>query len=333
MRLFIEIVGDIAAYDLKKETVAKYRDTLFKLPKNRNKNKRYAGKSIKQLIAMNIAETDLLSNVTLQNHFTKISVFLKWCAENGHTDINLQTPFRNAVATTKQSHEYRDVYTSEDLKALFESNIYKQGRHKKASHFWVPLLSLFSGARENELCQLLVADIQQDAESDIWFIEFCEDKTGDKSIKGSKRRLVPVHKQLIRLGFLDYVEMVKATKSKRLFPEVVKRRDGYAQDFSKWFNRTYRKNCNVGQGDEKRDFHSFRHTLTDYFKQKGCQEYEVCEITGHALPVGLAFGTYGKPSNMKKRSDFLNKLKFDIDFKVIRNWKSHSFVSKSATKT
>jgi len=183
------------------------------------------------------------------------------------------------------------------------------------------------------LCQLHVGDIQQEVESGVWYIDFCEDKSGDKSIKGSKKRKVPINKQLIELGFLKYVEHVVKSKSKHLFPDVtttlkgdpIKVGYGYAQAFSKWFNRTYRKNCNVGQGDEKRDFHSFRHTLTDYYKQHDIAEHLVCEITGHAPPVGMAYGTYGKPSDLKKRRKLMNKLVYDIDFSLIKKWQNNKF--------
>ena len=47
-------------------------------------------------------------------------------------------------------------------------------------------------------------------------------------------RLVPLHNELIKIGFLNYVKEMR--KEKRLFPELrVNARGHYSDDISKWF--------------------------------------------------------------------------------------------------
>jgi integrase len=81
---------------------------------------------------------------------------------------------------------------------------------------WLPLLGLFTGARLGELCHPLVSDVQ--CAEGIDYINLT-DEGDEQAIKtvGSRRR-VPIHPELVRLGFLDYVKGRKAAKDERLFP-------------------------------------------------------------------------------------------------------------------
>ena len=61
---------------------------------------------------------------------------------------------------------------------------------------------------------------------------------------------------------MKYVERLKSFGKKRLFEELTRHRDGYGQYASRWFAR-YKVQCGVKIGDnEKKDFHSFRKTLS-----------------------------------------------------------------------
>lgn len=81
------------------------------------------------------------------------------------------------------------------------------------------MLALYTGARLNELCQLLVNDIKFDG--DIAFFSINDD--GDKKLKTSAAvRIVPIHSELVKMGFMDYVKEMREKKSVRLFPELKK---------------------------------------------------------------------------------------------------------------
>ena len=71
----------------------------------------------------------------------------------------------------------------------------------KPERYWVTLLSAYSGARLNEICQLDVIDIQE--LDGIWTINL-NANSADKSIKTEAgNRLVPIHPKLLEFGFLD----------------------------------------------------------------------------------------------------------------------------------
>ena len=139
-------------------------------------------------------------------------------------------------------------------------------------------------------------------------------------------RLVPIHKRLIRQGFLEYVSSLK---SKRVFPDLKFHRDGYGQSFSKWFCRTYLNdnNCKIRKSSESADavFHSFRHTVaTQLSNSHSIQPHHIAHLVGQ-MPPGNSETTqrYIKPNELSDRQRIVNKLDYpSINFGKIRNWKN-----------
>ncbi|WP_418433026.1 hypothetical protein [Bilophila wadsworthia] len=54
---FVEIKGDMPLEDISRQDMRSFMETLQKLPPHRNKNKKYAGKSIAEVLAMNPEQT------------------------------------------------------------------------------------------------------------------------------------------------------------------------------------------------------------------------------------------------------------------------------------
>lgn len=81
-------------------------------------------------------------------------------------------------------------------------------------------------------------------------------------------------------------------KDAMLFDLVCHKRHGYAATPSKWFAR-FRDKLGFKGGEEKKDFHSFRHTVADHLKQLGVSESLVGGLLGHTTG-GVTFGRYGK---------------------------------------
>jgi integrase len=69
--------------------------------------------------------------------------------------------------------------------------------------YWIPLIGLFSGARTGELAQLRVVDV--DASAPAPFMSITNEGERQKIKTDAGIRVVPVHPELVRLGFLDYV--------------------------------------------------------------------------------------------------------------------------------
>jgi integrase len=308
LALLSEILDNPLVDEITKTDIVKYKNILFKLPSNRNKKLIYIGRTFKQLMEMEIPHRDLLSSTTISNHFVKVSSFLSWLSENDLAKTNLSSPLRRVIKKDKSDYELRSAFSNADLCALFNNDYYFNGQHRLNSHFWVPILALFTGARLNELCQLDRSDIVKI--DGIWCMDI-NNKNGKRLKNLSSARVIPLHSVLVRdLSFIEFAQSHQETK---LFSELSKSPTGYGQSISKWFNRTYRKNVVVGQGSERKDFHSFRHTFANYFKQSiDVQEFRVSELLGHKGASSITYGRYGKESSIKVKSELIESLQFPM---------------------
>jgi integrase len=308
LSLLTEILGNPPSNDITKGDIVKYKNILLKMPSNRNKKPKYSGQTIEQLMNMHIPPNDLLSNTTISNNFVKIASFLSWLSENDLAQTNLSLPLRRVIRKEKVDSELRLEFNHHDLEAIFNNDFYFRGKHRCSAHFWIPLLALFTGARLNELCQLDKADII--LIEGIWCIDI--NRKNDKRLKNlSSVRTIPLHSVLVnKLGFIDFVGSVQGIK---LFPELEMSSVGYGQSFSKWFNRTYRKNVGVGQGQERKDFHSFRHTFANYFKQmENIQEFRVSEILGHKGNSTITYSRYGKQASPESKRNLIESVQYPM---------------------
>lgn len=147
----------------------------------------------------------------------------------------------------------------------------------------------YHGNRLEEFAQLLRSDVRR--EEDIWFIDINDE--GQKQVKNeqSKRR-VPIHPELLRLGFIDYVESTAPNPDDHVFPLL---RPGGPDNklgyyFSKWWTR-YRKD--IGVYMKGVDYHSFRATVATKLAEADVSLEVRNELLGHEgnrrteLPEGV----------------------------------------------
>lgn len=318
--LLVQIVGDLPVKSI--SNLRDFKNKLCSLPPNYRKSPKYRNKSIAQLLEMaeagKIPKT--LSVTTINKHLTRATSLFKWAVQNGYIDRNPSEGLQ--IATTIRDDEQRAVFTDDDLKKLFHSKDYVKDTHKHGYRFWLPVLALFTGGRLTELCQLYLDDIQKveqqgDSQSPLYVIDINE--KGDKKLKTRKssRRIVPLHDFIVKdLDFIGYVEKLKAQGQKRLFPELKRRKEGYGKTASKWFG-DYRQKCGFKlhrkSDDERKDFHSFRHTVTNFLKQTGVDESVAGELLGHTHS-SITFGRYGKrysPQVLKEQA--IDKLNYRVD--------------------
>lgn len=117
------------------------------------------------------------------------------------------------------------------------------------------------------------------------------------------KRLVPVHRDLVKLGMLDYVASLRASGAVRLFP------DWQPEDkINRWFLRTYLPS--VGIEDGKKVFHSFRHTLKTELIRTGCTKELSDLITGHEDQSVAAVYVHDVP--LKRMQEALNRVTFKL---------------------
>lgn len=272
LRLMVQYFGDgqpLSAIGPKQ--IGDLFDLLEQVP--RNAQQRYPKKSLQEAVAAadKRKDPDRLAKKTLTNyHRNIIAMFNYGKAVKLVEDNPAASPIhRDRFKGKRQKKELFDVPT---LNKLFHSPLYTgcendEGGYAKPGpnivrrgRFWVPLLAIFQGFRCNEACQLHTSDIKE--EEGVWFIWLREEADqkmlNDKSLKTEmSERRVPIHKELIRFGFLDFVrERARDKKSHNLFPDLPPDAKGYRSNlFSKWFGRFKDKVAK----DSPATFHSFRH--------------------------------------------------------------------------
>jgi integrase len=195
---------------------------------------------------------------TKKKKLQRLSAFLNW-ARDVHEITKVSTAILTLGKRTGAAKHYLP-FDDGDLKALFDSEAYQVQSFSKASEFWIPLLGLYTGARINELAQLLVDDI---ADLDgVPVVRINEE--GDKRAKTTaSTRTLPLHPALIAAGLLTYKASIKAEGWDRLFPELTKSKtakNGYGKDPGSHFT-AYRRRMGVSPDvDRQKVFHSFRTT-------------------------------------------------------------------------
>ena len=166
----------------------------------------------------------------------------------------------------------------ENEPTLSHKTILKHTERVSALFNWVTMLSAYSGARLNEICQLNVSDIQKI--DGIWAINLNADPE-DKSIKTEAgNRIIPLHPKLIDLGLLDYAKQMKNQNHRKLFPNLKKMKStGYGTMISRWFRKHL---IRLGIKKKGKNFHSFRHTVVNKLTNQKVYEPFIKELIGHS---------------------------------------------------
>ncbi len=267
VREFTEVSEGVALHQLTRAHVVAYKDSLVN-----------AGKA----------------PATTWKKVMAVNTLLRWAKNNELVADNVAQGV--TVKHGKRAKSDRLPYSEEDLRRIFSSPIYTRGDRprggKGEAAYWLPLLAAHTGARREELCQLLTSDVRT-AEG-INYLAIT-DEDGDKEIKTDPRR-VPVHPLLEQLGFLDYVTQQRAARRERLFHLLLPDAFGrLSEAWGKWFGNYSRKV--IGITDKRKVFHSFRHSFKSACRRAGIEEEIHEALTGHAGgSVGRNYGDYPLPA-------------------------------------
>ena len=305
LNLFLEIAGDLTIDSYDHQIIRSYKETLQKLPANKNKIKKYKNKSIQEILAL--PDVKPMAVNSINKNIRRLSQLFKWAAQNGYLHRNIVEGM--SLPETKRQDQYREVFTKNDLVKIFSTPIHQTKEYRYSYYYWLPLLGLYTGARIEEMCSLYLEDFR--AEHGIHVISI--NSNHDKKLKSkAAQRLIPVHPQLEALGLLDHVSQLKEKKESRLFPELSKNRDGYSQVASRWFGKFKRQ---VGIASPTKVFHSFRHTVSNTLKQSGVPKDKAAEVLGHDRGKDVTYGRYGKPTEATRQFDVILNLDYELNLK------------------
>lgn len=311
---------DLPIHEINREMLENFRGALLKYPTHAQK--KYPGKTMPQAIKTADKEKNVarLSTKTVNDQLVLINAMFNyaekqddWIKKNPARGLNLKDDIKDK--------EKRHPYTIKQLNKLFQTPLYtgceddeygqnKPGpNHPRRHKFWIPLIALFTGMRLNEICQLEANDIEKIDGIDVFNIRI-EGENEDKLLKTKASiRKTPIHDELKKIGFLEFVQQQRKKGHVALFPAIKKGAYDYkSHPISKWYGNFARHN---GIYTPKTTFHSFRHSYTDAIRNANPDISEsVIEALGGWSETQTTSKNYGSGYSIELLDKHLQKLSY-----------------------
>jgi len=250
LKAFADASGRKALHDISRKDVIAFRD---------------------QLLALGLSPTTATNRIGILKTLFNVGIGYELLTINPATQVK----------THKPAGKSRVAFSTDDLQRIFTSPIYTDNYLPQVGGreacYWLPLLALFTGARVEELAQLLVKDVRYVAELGH-YLNISDEAEHAKLKNASSRRRVPVHPILVACGFIDYVQQHKPAQL--LFPHLKPNPRGKLGGyFTNFFSFYLRQRVRIT--DKRKVFHSFRHTFKDICRKVGIEEAVHDALTGH----------------------------------------------------
>lgn len=322
---FVQLLGSTCpVHRIDKKAVREWKALLMKYPVKATETKTFEGMTIVQIVKHNeTVGKPALTPRTVNRYLSSLGAFCNWLVNNGYLEANPT----EGMSLAKDKKKKVFPFKIEHMNTLFSAPLFVGCESDEAPRFWkkpgdilirdhrywVPLIMLYSGARPAEIAQLLVSDVRQ--EHGHWIMDITEtddeDEDTGKSVKNvGSRRVVPVHSELVRLGFLKYHASMKNAGQARLFPKAERNERGQMiADFSREFNR-YLTRLGIKNG-RGLSLYSFRHGAFDAMRRAGYREEQFAYLFGHVNGSQVSRG-YGVLSSgtLEQRIELVNAIQY-----------------------
>lgn len=255
---------------------------------------------------LDLAVTQRNPSTVSKVYLPTVRSLLKWAHSKDRIQADATVGLR--VETSKKVQNREKGYTApEAIKVLKASRAYQpktgpagkvlEGPKTTAAKRWVPLLCAFTGARIAEITQLRKADFRK--EGDVHIARITPEAG---STKTGQWRDVPLHRQILALGFLDHLESASdgplfhnATDPAKFIYHAKK----MANRLGDWLQESKL----VPEGVQPS--HGWRHRLKTIGREVGIQDRVLDAIQGHAPRT--AGDSYGDIT-IKTKADAIERL-------------------------
>lgn len=248
---------------------------------------------------------------TARDRLTWVKSLLK----HAHIELEVipRSPWEGLDIEQTTTHRRRP-WTEVELKTFFGAPLHAQyvlptdNKAGADAAYWVPLLGLYSGARISELVQLRRRDIE--LIGDIYVMSVTDEGDDQKVKTAASVRKVPLHGEVIRLGFIEYVERIAPNPADPLWPTVPLREGKSGGFFSQWFG-AYRRGLGFGRYP---DFHCLRHTVRSALANAEVAEPMIDALLGHEVKgsTGARVYTHRTLAQMKTAIQKINYPKLSL---------------------
>lgn len=212
-----------------------------------------------------------------------VRAVLNWAVEEGKIRDNVADKVKQEIPKKQRSRE--QGFTTPEAVAILKATLAyvpkdtgvkstTESAGLSAAKKWSSLLCAFSGARIAEITQLRKQDFRQ--EGDTTVMRLRPDAGG---IKAGDYRDVPLHPQIIELGFLDFL---KSASDGPLFHTTTdsEKMKGAAQTVAKRISVWLQEIKVIPEGLQPN--HAWRHRMKTVANEEGIAERVIDAIQGHA---------------------------------------------------
>ncbi|HEX2554363.1 MAG TPA: tyrosine-type recombinase/integrase [Microvirga sp.] len=226
----------------------------------------------------------------LHSNLVALKRIFRWAVDN---DLLPENPADGVTLSLGSKTQLRDKeFTDDEARAILASALAYRGTKREmakttAAKRWVPWLCAFTGARVGEMAQLRKHDVFQDGEQ--WVIRITP---AAGPVKNNKARIVPLHPQLIEMGFTEFA---MGSQNGRLFVnadadgDVSGKVDGVTSRIVGFVRETI-KDMNVDPN------HAWRHRFKTIGREVGVDSAVLDAIQGHKpRTVGEDYGRFTIP--------------------------------------
>ncbi len=325
--MLVKCLGeDTPVKAITRDQLVDYRENILKrLPVSHKNNPKVKDLSFEQ--KLDDDEVKKISIKTINAYLNIVTSFFAWCY-NERQILSKNPAINLKLKDNRSPNRARKPYSNAELKKIVEKLAglpkTKGMAEKNIDCTWITLLCMFEGTRENEICQLHIDDIFRVGE--IPCLEISASEDGTKRLKNKDSdRIIPIHNQLLRFNFLDFVlarktkceiiqrkrkiNPIEKIKQKQLFTSMTL--DRSKKKYNKNFIYFYNKFKEAISNDAKKSFHSLRHSFASFLENTSEIPYAVSYLAGHSLSIETQ-KTYTEP-DMKILFKELSRLDYGFD--------------------
>lgn len=289
LQLFGEMLGrDLPVSELRQKAVTGFMRDICRLP-DKWARRFDAGESIASMLA--VPPDKVMSPTTYEaNYRGPLGTFLDFAAAHYGDDGFRRLSVKHVKYTGDRlpEEDQQRPLTDAELVRLFDSEAFSSIANSPEEEplYWFVVVLLYTGARPRELCQLN-PQVDFGTMDGHWFIDLDHSTPAgvgiEKSIKTGESRRLPLHPDLVRLGFPEYLERVKKAGADRLFPSWrVKKGNPFAAHYERvagLLKAAGLYSRGTVPGDQVTGAYVFRKTFITLCRNQGVVSKE---ITGHS---------------------------------------------------
>ncbi len=155
----------------------------------------------------------LSAKTTNDIYLSTVRSMLKWAHDEELLSENVGGTVRQAKPKKQRARD--PGYSDKEALAILKASraygarpdafgVVREKEQSVAAKRWVPLLCAFAGARVGEMLQLRKEDVRED--NGRWIVRITPDAG---TMKAGHYRDVPLHRQVVAMGFVDHVKAAK----------------------------------------------------------------------------------------------------------------------------